>query len=140
MLKERGAIPDGDGRQERGLLGDGIAVAGKEAAETEENPEEAEAKIIVRSNGTVTYVGKDIAYHLWKFGLLGRDFRYQTFKDALGGPQPWVTTSGAGQADAPAFGQAQEVYNVIDTRQAYPLGRKWWPRACARAGVHGAVG
>ena len=33
----------------------------------------------MRSNGTVTYVGKDIAYHLWKFGLLGRDFGYQPF-------------------------------------------------------------
>ena len=91
-----------------------------ETASIEENPEEAEAKIIVRSNGTVTYVGKDIAYHLWKFGLLGRDFHYQIFKDALGGPEPWSTTSRAGAANAPAFGQAGEVYNVIDDRQAYP--------------------
>jgi arginyl-tRNA synthetase len=86
----------------------------------EENPEEAEAKIIVRSNGTVTYVGKDIAYHLWKFGLLGRDFNYQIFKDALGGPEPWSTTSGKGDPSAPPFGQAEQVYNVIDDRQAYP--------------------
>jgi arginyl-tRNA synthetase len=94
--------------------------AAPEAASTEENPEEAEAKIIVRSNGTVTYVGKDIAYHLWKFGLLGRDFHYQVFEDALGGPEPWSTTSGAGVSNAPAFGHADEVYNVIDDRQAYP--------------------
>ena len=86
----------------------------------EENLEEAEAKIIVRSNGTVTYVGKDIAYHLWKFGLLGRDFHYQVFKDALGGPEPWSTTSEAGTPGTPAFGHATEVYNVIDDRQAYP--------------------
>lgn len=91
-----------------------------ESPSVEENPEEAEAKIIVRSNGTVTYVGKDIAYHLWKFGLLGRDFYYQIFKDALGGPEPWSTTSGAGVSNAPAFGHADEVYNVIDDRQAYP--------------------
>jgi arginyl-tRNA synthetase len=119
LLKERGAIQMATTGKNAGCWVMQLPSQ-KEAAETEENPEEAEAKIIVRSNGTVTYVGKDIAYHLWKFGLLGRDFRYQTFKDALGGPQPWVTTSGAGQADAPAFGQAQEVYNVIDTRQAYP--------------------
>jgi arginyl-tRNA synthetase len=91
-----------------------------EAPAPEENPEEAEAKIIVRSNGTITYVGKDIAYHLWKFGLLGRDFHYQIFRDALGGPEPWSTTSAAGDSAAPAFGHASEVYNVIDDRQAYP--------------------
>ena len=94
------------------------ASEGTEVAE--ENPEEAEAKIIVRSNGTVTYVGKDIAYHLWKFGLLGRDFHYQIYKDALGGPEPWSTTNAAGDASAPPFGHASEVYNVIDDRQAYP--------------------
>jgi len=86
----------------------------------EDAPEEAEAKIIVRSNGTVTYVGKDIAYHLWKFGLLGRDFHYEIFKDPLGGPGPWETTSAAGLPNAPPFGHAHEVYNVIDARQAYP--------------------
>ena len=81
-------------------------------------------KVIVRSNGTVTYVGKDIAYQLWKFGLLGRDFHYRRF-DA---PQPsgralWTTASapagsGAG-GPAPRFGRAAAVYNVIDTRQSY---------------------
>ena len=88
--------------------------------EADENPEEAEAKIIVRSNGTVTYVGKDIAYHLWKFGLLGRDFHYQIFRDSLGGPAPWSTTSQTGDPSAPPFGKSQEVFNVIDARQAYP--------------------
>ena len=39
--------------------------------------EEDDSKVIVRSNGTVTYVGKDIAYQLWKFGLLGKDFYYR---------------------------------------------------------------
>jgi arginyl-tRNA synthetase len=77
-------------------------------------------KVLVRSNGTVTYTGKDIAYQLWKFGLLGRDFNYQPH-DPCGGPPPlWVTTSEAGSPDAPAFGGAQRVYNVIDTRQALP--------------------
>jgi arginyl-tRNA synthetase len=94
----------------------------KEAApETEEEPtEQAEAKIIVRSNGTVTYVGKDIAYHLWKFGLLDRDFHYQRFHTHPDGHEAWVTSSERSDAGAPPFGRAQEVFNVVDSRQAYP--------------------
>ena len=38
-------------------------------------------KIIVRSNGTVTYTGKDIAYQLWKLGHLGLDFNYKPFRE-----------------------------------------------------------
>ena len=94
----------------------------KEAqSEAEDEPaEQAEAKIIVRSNGTVTYVGKDIAYHLWKFGLLDRDFRYQRFHTHPDGHEAWVTSSERSDAGAPHFGQAQEVFNVVDSRQAYP--------------------
>ena len=44
--------------------------------------EEQREKVIVRSDGTVTYVGKDMAYQLWKFGLLGRDFHYRRFPRA----------------------------------------------------------
>jgi arginyl-tRNA synthetase len=73
-------------------------------------------KIIVRSNGTVTYVGKDIAYQLWKLGLLDQDFRYQPFDDDT---NVWVTTSGNGRSEHPPFGRAQIVYNVIDVRQSY---------------------
>ena len=78
-------------------------------------------KIIVRSNGTVTYVGKDIAYQMWKFGLLGRDFLYHPFDWGAHGPgyPVWETGSSASTPDAPAFGKAQTVYNVIDTRQSY---------------------
>ena len=73
-------------------------------------------KIIVRSNGTVTYVGKDIAYQLWKVGLLDKDFNYVEFdaKDNV-----WATTAGEGQKDHPAFGHGHSVYNVIDVRQSY---------------------
>ncbi|MFZ0039055.1 MAG: DALR anticodon-binding domain-containing protein, partial [Candidatus Acidiferrales bacterium] len=78
-----------------------------------------EAKVIVRSNGTVTYVGKDIAYHLWKFGLLGRDFHYRPFYRHPDGHEAWITASADG-ANAPHFGHASAVYNVIDSRQAYP--------------------
>jgi arginyl-tRNA synthetase len=82
--------------------------------------EQAEAKIIVRSNGTVTYVGKDIAYHLWKFGLLDRDFHYQRFHTHPDGHEAWVTASERSDAGAPPFGHAHEVFNVVDSRQAYP--------------------
>ena len=81
-----------------------------------------EDKIIVRSNGTVTYVGKDIAYQLWKLGLLDRDFKYAIFDHHPGGQPIWVTTSDQGTPDVehPSFGRGQEVYNVIDVRQSYP--------------------
>src|SRR5713101_178535 len=105
---------------------EGKEVKEKSAEEEEENSQD---KIIVRSNGTLTYVGKDIAYQLWKFGLLGKDFHYRkwavprlaaTEKDALEGQTVWATTSGANDLEAPHFGEpAASVYNVIDARQAY---------------------
>jgi len=73
-------------------------------------------KIIVRSNGTVTYVGKDIAYQLWKDGLLDQDFQYQLFHPEK---NVWVTSSSGGRTDHPAFGHGRTVYNVIDVRQSY---------------------
>jgi arginyl-tRNA synthetase len=77
-------------------------------------------KILVRSNGTVTYVGKDIAYQLWKFGLLGRTFGYRQFHRYPDGHILWESASdGSGSSSAPHFGGAHKVYNVIDTRQAY---------------------
>ncbi len=77
-----------------------------------------DSKVIVRSSGTVTYVGKDIAYQLWKFGLLGRDFFYRPWQTYADGRTLWVTTSEP-QPAAAAFGRAWRVYNVIDERQAY---------------------
>jgi arginyl-tRNA synthetase len=77
-----------------------------------------DAKVIVRSNGTVTYVGKDIAYHLWKFGLLGRDFGYARFF-AYADHECWISTE-VGEEPHPHFGGAQAIYNVIDSRQADP--------------------
>ena len=76
-------------------------------------------KILVRSNGTVTYTGKDIAYQLWKFGLLDRTFNYRDFLKYADGRILWETTTGEGSPAAPKFGGAKRVYNVIDTRQAY---------------------
>lgn len=87
-------------------------------AEVEEG-DERDVKIIVRSNGTVTYVGKDIAYHLWKFGLLGREFGYEPFYEYPDGHRLWRTSTSLAPADAPAFGRASAAYVVIDSRQSY---------------------
>ncbi len=78
-----------------------------------------DSKVIVRSNGTVTYVGKDIAYQLWKFGLLGRDFYYRPWSQYPDGHEVWVTTDSAVDLQAPRFGHASQVFNVIDSRQSY---------------------
>ena len=75
----------------------------------------------MRSTGTVTYVGKDIAYHLWKFGLLDRDFYYKPFMKQWNGREVWVTSAVApGEKPPVPFGNASEVFNVIDSRQTYP--------------------
>ena len=80
---------------------------------------EEDQKVIVRSNGTVGYVGKDIAYHLWKFGLLGRDFGYRKFYRYSDEHDCWVSTDPThGQPDHPHFGNVRAIYNVIDARQA----------------------
>jgi arginyl-tRNA synthetase len=77
-----------------------------------------DSKVIVRSNGTVTYVGKDIAYQLWKFGLLGKDFYYRPLTHYPDGHELWVTTDRPTGA-TPKFGRGTRVYNVIDARQSY---------------------
>jgi len=81
--------------------------------------DEAREKVIVRSNGVVTYVGKDLANQFWKFGLLGLDFRYRLFATQANGRPLWSTTSDAGDPKAPPFGRAERIYNVIDSRQMY---------------------
>jgi arginyl-tRNA synthetase len=77
-----------------------------------------EGKVIVRSDGTVTYVGKDIAYQLWKFGLLGKDFYYRPFKTYADGRALWITTDQPVASNG-QFGHGARVYNVIDARQSY---------------------
>jgi arginyl-tRNA synthetase len=96
----------GKSDQEQASAGDGGA------------PDE-DAKVIVRSNGTVGYVGKDIAYHLWKFGLLGRDFGYCPFYRYPDGHEVWISAE-QGEPHHPHFGGVAEIYNVIDARQADP--------------------
>ena len=77
-----------------------------------------EGKVIVRSDGTVTYVGKDIAYQLWKFGLLGKDFYYRPFQTYADGRVLWITTDEPTESGR-QFGHGTRVYNVIDARQSY---------------------
>lgn len=134
MLKKSGAIHLAESGKMKGcwvLPWEEKTRINAEAAENTEDTEKKKAgegeeeneqdKIIVRSNGTVTYVGKDIAYQLWKFGLLGKDFYYRRWPDAPDGQVVWATTSKKSEPDAPHFGEpAATVYNVIDARQAYP--------------------
>ena len=75
-----------------------------------------DSKVIVRSNGTVTYVGKDIAYQMWKFGVLGKDFYYRKWQTEP--YELWASTD-VPQTGTPTFGAGSRVYNVIDTRQSY---------------------
>jgi len=91
---------------------------GKDAAT--EGPDE-DAKVVVRSNGTVGYVGKDIAYHMWKFGVLGLDFGYRKFFKYPNGQEVWISCDPKdGEPGHPHFGSVGAIYNVIDTRQSDP--------------------
>ena len=120
-LKQRGAVfLQTEGRL-KGCwvmpIEDGSPAGGPD--EGDDDAEQRE-KVIVRSNGTVTYIGKDIANQFWKFGVLGKDFYYRIFERRDGRPL-WATTTvpESNPATPPAFGRASAVYNVIDTRQSY---------------------
>lgn len=114
QLKERGVLYlEAEGKNKGCWV---MRRAGTEGI-TGDLPDE-DAKVIVRSNGTVTYVGKDIAYHLWKFGLLGKDFGYRRFFE-YPDHTCWISAE-QGEAEHPHFGGAQAIYNVIDSRQADP--------------------
>jgi len=96
----------------------GCWVMTRPGADLTEGETNEDAKVIVRSNGTVTYVGKDIAYHLWKFGLLGKDFGYKPFF-TYPDHECWISAV-QGDDPHPQFGGAQAIYNVIDARQSDP--------------------
>ncbi len=134
LLKQRGAIRYEESGKNRGcwvmsLEEPAFKQAAKGADAEAEEAASDDVKIIVRSNGTVTYVGKDIAYHLWKFALLGEDFGYEPFYRYPDGETVWRTTvagtygqrPGVGEdsVQPPAFGHAAAAYAVIDTRQSY---------------------
>ncbi len=113
LLKERGAIYfETEGRNAGCWVMPSSAFRGADEANED-------SKVIVRSNGTVTYVGKDIAYQLWKFGLLGKDFYYRPMLRYTDGHQVWVSSDEPQPQHAPEFGRGHVVYNVIDVRQSY---------------------
>ena len=101
----------------------------EEGDESEDERAREDSKVIVRSDGTVTYVGKDIAYQLWKFGLLGKDFHYRPFATDSNGRILWASSTAATDEQAPKFGAGGKVYNVIDVRQSYL-------QDIVRAGLH----
>ena len=107
LLRESGAIRLSESGRNRGcwIMDTDLAQDGE--------------KVIVRSNATVTYVGKDIAYQMWQLGLLDRDFRWRRFHEYPDGSRAWISTSGSGESDAPRFGSAALVHHVIDARQSY---------------------
>ena len=130
LLKERGAIYfETQGKNNgcwvmpgelfRARTGSQDGDRNQEGGGESEDVERENSKVIVRSDGTVTYVGKDIAYQLWKFGLLGKDFHYRRFAADSAGRILWASSSEASDEQAPKFGAGQEVYNVIDVRQSY---------------------
>ena len=108
-------------REKRGLLGDAGCHRRKMARRkrTNRTAKRTTGKMIVRSNGTVTYVGKDIAYQLWKFGLLGKDFYYEPFLTYPDGRTLWATAARAAHPTLRRLDADTRYINVIDSRQAY---------------------
>lgn len=91
--------------------------------ESHSGTDEHEAdKILVRSNGTITYTAKDIAYQMWKLGILDMDFFYRKFHTYGDGREVWITTADKDKNEPHdfEFGHGETVYNVIDSRQSYP--------------------
>jgi len=121
-LKEAGVLTFEDAGKNKGcwvMRRAGTVATTEDSANTEqaEKISEEDQKVIVRSNGTVGYVGKDIAYHMWKFGLLGRDFAYRKFYRYPNQHDCWISATN-GEKDHPHFGDVAEIYNVIDARQS----------------------
>jgi arginyl-tRNA synthetase len=119
MMKREGAIElEKEGR----LAGCWVMRAGESGGGDKTETEHEADKVIVRSNGTVTYTGKDIALHLWKLGRLGLDFYYQPFRSYSDGGTVWITTSDPSENDSshPPFGNGALYFNVIDIGQSYP--------------------
>jgi arginyl-tRNA synthetase len=118
LMVEKGVLYEETEGKNKGCWVMRRAISAQAGVEAVENGPDEDAKIIIRSNGTVTYVGKDIAYHLWKYGLLGKDFGYAKFRE-YATHTCWVSTV-AGETPHPSFGHADAIYNVIDSRQDDP--------------------
>jgi arginyl-tRNA synthetase len=123
-LKARGVIVFEEEGRNKGCWVMRAEEDGEAEKAKEGEPEHDADKIIVRSNGTVTYTGKDIAYHLWKLGKLGLDFNYHLLRHDHQGHPVWVTTGATSATEQPkehpAFGNGTAFLNVIDVGQSYP--------------------
>ncbi len=128
-LKDAGVLTfEGEGKNKgcwimrrAGTTSKTLTSEGTEDTQGTDQISEDDQKVIVRSNGTVGYVGKDIAYHMWKFGLLGRDFSYRKFYRYPNQHDCWISTTPddkAAETNHPHFGDVAEIYNVIDARQS----------------------
>jgi arginyl-tRNA synthetase len=121
-LKEAGVLTFESAGKNKGCwvmrrAGTSTTTEGTGGTEEPQKISEDDQKVIVRSNGTVGYVGKDIAYHMWKFGLLGRDFGYRKFYRYPNSHDCWISAL-EGEKNHPHFGDVAEIYNVIDARQS----------------------
>jgi arginyl-tRNA synthetase len=119
LLKQRGAIYFEERGKNAGCWVMPSSAFREQGTSVSDEDSEEDSKVIVRSNGTVTYVGKDIAYQLWKFGLLGRDFHYRPLLMYPDGHELWVTTDEDSDPAKRRFGNGSKVFNVIDSRQSY---------------------
>ncbi|MHB1499918.1 MAG: arginine--tRNA ligase [Candidatus Dormibacteria bacterium] len=113
LLMEQGVMRKVD----QGRLA-GCWVLPLEEDSDEADPDQVDAKVLIKSDGIATYTAKDIAYHLWKFGVLGLDFHYRSW--AAGGPATSTADPQLATLDPTQFGRAGEVVNVIDQRQSAP--------------------
>jgi len=118
LLKQRGAV---EYATEGKLAGCWVMRSVDESDQSEETEHELD-KVIVRSNGTVTYTGKDISFHLWKLGQLDIDFYYRKFHAYPDQRVAWITSSDPNDdvQPHPKFGNGAAYFNVIDIGQAYP--------------------
>jgi arginyl-tRNA synthetase len=123
MLRDRGVL---EHPEEGPAAGCWIVPFGDGDTQTDEG-ERMSDKILVKSDGTATYTGKDIAYQLWKFGLadnLGVDFHFVPWGRQHDGRLLWTMLAappeeGATEADPKRFGHGKRVITVIDVRQSY---------------------
>ncbi len=116
MLLEKGLLtrpPDGT---YKGCVVMDLSAMGDLPAEFKGLKEKV--KVMVRNDGTPGYVAKDIAFHMWKFGMLKDTFRYRVFIEKQANGKPAYTSSSEG--DAMDFGHVSEAINIIDVKQDYP--------------------
>jgi arginyl-tRNA synthetase len=127
MLRESGILQQPTTGK---LAGCWVLPFGDDEAQTDAGDHTSD-KILVKSDGTATYTGKDIAYQLWKFGLtddprIGARFEFLPWGTQQDGHLLWTMRTPHGPrlegepADPRRFGHAQRVINVVDVRQSYP--------------------